>query len=248
MDDLSSRGSRGQGITPGCPAGSPAGSGTVGPGGAEPEGRAVAVIWRNRPFLVLWLARIVSVTGSMASMIAVPWWVLDVTGSARAMAAAGALVTVVLALVALPAGVWVDRLHRDRLFLALELARGAITATLAAALLGGRATVPLVFTLLAADAAAMALFTFAMILQPLGQLAGGALADRFPLPYIFTGVALAVVAEASLTRRWRHAPGSARPLPQLRGTAGGPRGGLPPVRHPDPVPLRVEPLPPARSR
>ncbi|HEY8394041.1 MAG TPA: MFS transporter, partial [Thermaerobacter sp.] len=106
----------------------------------------------------LWLARIVSVTGGMASMMAMQWWVLDVTGSAQAMAALGALFTVVVAAVSLPAGVWVDRLQRGRLFLALELARGVFMAALAAALLSGRASIPLVFTLLALDAAAMALF------------------------------------------------------------------------------------------
>ncbi|HEY8393493.1 MAG TPA: hypothetical protein VIK92_01660, partial [Thermaerobacter sp.] len=102
MNDLSGDRSRCEGPTPSSPAGNPAGGTTdqAAPGsGQEPQSRGTPSIWRHRPFVVLWLARIVSVTGGMASMMAMQWWVLDVTGSAQAMAALGALFTVVVAAV-----------------------------------------------------------------------------------------------------------------------------------------------------
>ncbi|GAB6876507.1 MFS transporter [Thermaerobacter litoralis] len=133
-------------------------SGRVPPARRAPGGPVARSLWRHRPFVVLWLARIVSVAGGMASMVAVQWWVLQATGSAQWMATTNAAVTLVMALVGLPAGVLVDRVHRGRFFLALELGRGAVMAALAALLLGGHATLPAVMALLALDAAGLALF------------------------------------------------------------------------------------------
>ncbi|ADU51557.1 major facilitator superfamily MFS_1 [Thermaerobacter marianensis DSM 12885] len=118
----------------------------------------VPSLWRHRPFAVLWLARVVSVAGGMASMIAIQWWVLDTTGSAQWMATVNAVATLVMALVGIPAGVLVDRWHRGRFFLVLEAGRGAVMAALAALLFSGHATFPVVLVLLAVDAAGLALF------------------------------------------------------------------------------------------
>lgn len=115
-------------------------------------------LWRQRPFVVLWLARVVSVAGGMASMMAIQWWVLESTGSAQWMASTNALFTLVMAAVGLPAGVLVDRWHRGRFFLVLEVGRGLVMAALAALLFSGRATIPAVLGLLALDAAGLALF------------------------------------------------------------------------------------------
>jgi len=62
------------------------------------------------------------------------------------------------------------------------------------------------------------LFTFAMVLQPLGQLAGGALADRFPLPYVFAGAGLSVVAVLAVA--WVRAP-ELRDIVERARQAGG---------------------------
>ncbi|EKP95664.1 MFS transporter [Thermaerobacter subterraneus] len=141
----------------GNPKGAPARNATP----AGPSTRKAASppsLWRRRPFVVLWLARIVSVAGGMANMMAIQWWVLETTGSAQWMASVNAVVTLVMAVAGLPAGVLADRWHRGRFFLILEVGRGLVMAALAALLFTGRATLPAVLALLAVDAAGLALF------------------------------------------------------------------------------------------
>ncbi|HEY8416145.1 MAG TPA: MFS transporter [Thermaerobacter sp.] len=137
------------------PSEAPAPGGPAGPAGGS---AAAPSLWRQRAFVVLWLARIVSVAGGMASTIAIQWWVLSSTGSAQWMATVNAVITLVMALVGVPAGVLVDRWHRGRFFLALEVGRGVVMSVLAALLFTGQATLPAVLALLAVDAAGLALF------------------------------------------------------------------------------------------
>ncbi len=135
-----------------CPARPPARQAAPAPSARGPS------LWHHRPFVVLWLARIVSVAGGMASMMAIQWWVLETTGSAQRMASVNAVAALVMAVAGLPAGVLVDRWHRGRFFLVLEVGRGLVMAALAALLFTGHATLPAVLVLLAVDAAGLALF------------------------------------------------------------------------------------------
>lgn len=227
------------------PPSPPSPQGPAGPGPAAPS------LWLHRPFVVLWLARIVSVAGGMASMMAIQWWILESSGSARWMAGANAVVTLVMALVGLPAGVLVDRWHRGRFFLALEIGRGLVMAALAVLLFTGRATIPTVLALLALDAAGLALFmplssAIWPELVPASQLAaanglvatgesigriagpamGGVLASRHPgwaaLVDAVSYVVSAVAIVAAGALAWKAPSSKASPAGV---TGGGPAGG-----------------------
>ncbi|MCL6521438.1 MAG: MFS transporter [Firmicutes bacterium] len=112
-------------------------------GGGERREAGGGPLRRNRAFLLLGLANLVSVTGSGAS------------GAEAAQA-------LVMAALAAPGDVVADRLPRRRYLVALEGARGLVMVALAAVLLAGRAPVALVYFLLMLDAAGFAFFNPAM--------------------------------------------------------------------------------------
>jgi predicted MFS family arabinose efflux permease len=90
---------------------------------------------RNRDFLVLWSAQLVSTLGSQVSLVAFPLLVLALTGSAARAGIVGFANTIPALLFYLPAGVLVDRLDRKRVMVATSaigaVALGSIPAALA---------------------------------------------------------------------------------------------------------------------
>ena len=90
---------------------------------------------RNRDFLVLWSAQLVSTLGSQVSLVAFPLLVLALTGSAARAGVVGFANTIPALLFYLPAGVLVDRLDRKRVMVATSaigaVALGSIPAALA---------------------------------------------------------------------------------------------------------------------
>jgi MFS family permease len=99
---------------------------------------------RHRPFAWLWVGQTISRVGDFLFQLALTWWILEETGSAAVMGTV--LVVGILPMLAflLMGGVLVDRLHRPRLMLVSDLARGVIMVTVAWLAASGQLTVPLV--------------------------------------------------------------------------------------------------------
>jgi MFS family permease len=90
---------------------------------------------RNRDFLVLWSAQLVSTLGSQVSLVAFPLLVLALTGSPAQAGLVGFANTIPALLFYLPAGVLVDRQDRRRVMVAASaigaVALGSLPAALA---------------------------------------------------------------------------------------------------------------------
>ena len=115
-----------------------------------------ASLWSNRGFLLVWAGQSLSMFGSRLTYIALFWWVLEKTGSAATLAGvaiATALPTLFLGPIA---GVFVDRLDRRRLMMAMNLINGLIIGIAGALLLTGQLQVweIYVFTIVASTATA----------------------------------------------------------------------------------------------
>ena len=93
-------------------------------------------LWRHPDFLKLWAAQTTSVFGSQISVLAIPL-VAAVTleSSAADMGILAALSTVPYLLLALVAGVWVDRLRRRPILVAADLGRAFLLLLVPAAAL-----------------------------------------------------------------------------------------------------------------
>ncbi len=118
-------------------------AGAVGPGGASPPPPSVTPpsfrrTLRNRSFLFVWVAQLVSQSGDFIFEVALLWLVLEVTGSAFdvGIIAAGTILPGVLLGPFL--GVYVDRWNRRRTLLVTNLVEGGIVAVLSALVLTGR--------------------------------------------------------------------------------------------------------------
>jgi MFS family permease len=92
---------------------------------------------RNRDFLVLWSAQLVSTLGSQVSLVAFPLLVLALTGSPAKAGLVGFANTIPVLLFYLPAGVLVDRLDRRRLMVATSAIGAMALSSIPAALAFG---------------------------------------------------------------------------------------------------------------
>ena len=78
---------------------------------AEPG--ATTTLWRNRAFVRLWLAQVISSAGSQVTTLALPLTAVLVLGATPAeMGALTVAIYLPNLLVGLHAGVWVDRARR----------------------------------------------------------------------------------------------------------------------------------------
>ncbi|MFH0916245.1 MAG: MFS transporter [bacterium] len=110
-----------------------AAAGASGPG----TGATVRDILRNRNFRLLWTGEGISLVGDQLYLIALPWLVLQLTGSAFAMGTVLALAAIPRALFMLLGGALTDRLSPRVLMLCSNLGRLTLVATLAVLTLGG---------------------------------------------------------------------------------------------------------------
>jgi MFS family permease len=111
-----------------------------------------------RNFRLLFLGRSISFLGSSMAPIALAFAVLDLTGSAidlGLVVGAGSAANVLLLLVG---GVWADRLRRNRVMVAADIATGAAQGLAAILLISGRAEVWHLAVLSAAMGAGFAFF------------------------------------------------------------------------------------------
>ncbi len=132
-------------------------------------------LWRHRPFLLLWSGQTVSETGSAVSALLLPLLAVSVLHATTfQVAVLGALSTVPFLLLALPAGVVVDRVRRRRLMLGCDLARFALTASLPVAALLARVTLDQLY-LVAAGVGVLTVFFDVAYQSCLPDLVGPAL-------------------------------------------------------------------------
>jgi MFS family permease len=112
-----------------------------------PLARLYVPFAESLPFRYLWLAQLVSVLGSSVTTVILPMVVYSTTGSATTMGLTMALYMLPNVLM-LPVSGWiVDRYDRVRLMAVSDLVRFVIMAVLAALVLSGRLTIPLLYGL-----------------------------------------------------------------------------------------------------
>jgi MFS family permease len=98
---------------------------------------AVREILRSRNFRLLWTGEGISLVGDQFYLVALPWLVLRLTGSALAIGGVLALVAIPRALFMLPGGALTDRFSPRVVMLGSNLGRLAMVATLATLTLAG---------------------------------------------------------------------------------------------------------------
>ncbi|MVB10926.1 Transmembrane secretion effector [Caprobacter fermentans] len=101
-------------------------------------------LW-NKDFLILWQGQLVSTAGDAVYSIALGFWVLAVTGSTAMMGTLMAASTLPGVLISPFAGVLIDRAHKKRLFIAMDLLRSVCILLIAGAAWNGALQVWMVF-------------------------------------------------------------------------------------------------------
>ncbi|WP_022927779.1 MFS transporter [Patulibacter americanus] len=125
---------------------------------------AVPRVLREEPqFRLLFLGQALSVIGDRATMIALPFAVLSIGGSATEVGIVAGAMTVPFLLFALVGGVWADRLSRHRLMLGSDVVRMLVQAVAAVLLLTDTAEVWHLAVLMAIFGTADAFFQPAMV-------------------------------------------------------------------------------------
>lgn len=85
---------------------------------------------RQRNFGLLWVGQLISVFGDWVLLIALPFYIFDLTGSALATGAMFMAANLPRVLLGSVAGVFVDRWNRKQTMIAADLARAALLLTL----------------------------------------------------------------------------------------------------------------------
>ncbi|PLR99218.1 MFS transporter [Bacillus sp. T33-2] len=80
-------------------------------------------VWKNRDFTWLFTGQTISQFGAAISNFAIPWLLLELTGSAVQMGFAFAVGFIPYLLVSLPAGVWADKYDRKKLMMIADIGR-----------------------------------------------------------------------------------------------------------------------------
>jgi MFS family permease len=100
-------------------------------------------LWLDRDFLKLWAGQTLSLAGSQVGSIAVPLVaILSLQASTFEVGVLRGLGSLPYLLIALPAGVWVDRIKRRRLLVAADAWRGLVTLSVPLAAVIGALTLP----------------------------------------------------------------------------------------------------------
>ncbi len=142
-------------------------------GDARPD--ASLPLHRNRDFRRLWVGQACSELGSGAAGLAYPLLVLALTGSPVQAGLVGTVRMAAGTVFGLPAGALVDRWNRRRVLIGCEALRACAAVGLVAAIVGGRASLPLILAVAVVEGGAGALFGPAQTaavrhIVPAGQL------------------------------------------------------------------------------
>jgi MFS family permease len=122
---------------------------------------------RNRTVLAIGAARLISLTGSNMTVVALPWFVLVTTGSAARMGLVLAAQLAPVALLGIPSGSVLSRIGARRTMIAADLARAPILAAIPVLYWSGALTFPLLLVLAFATGAFRAPYGAAMhVLMP----------------------------------------------------------------------------------
>jgi len=92
---------------------------------------------RHRDYRLLWVGQVVSFFGDQFHLVAMPWLVLQLTGSAVQLGLVMATAGIVRAAFMLIGGAWADRHSPRTIMLVSDAVRFVVTAFIAAATLGG---------------------------------------------------------------------------------------------------------------
>ncbi len=104
---------------------------------SAPEQARFSDLTRVRPFMQLWLARLLGTAAQQMLMVAIGWHMYDLTGSAWDLGLVGLYQFAPALLLALYAGHVVDRLHRGRILAACLGVQGLVALSLLITHLGG---------------------------------------------------------------------------------------------------------------
>jgi len=121
--------------------------------------RLPAVLREEPQFRLLFLGQALSVLGDRVIAVVLPFAVLSVGGDVRSVALVSAAQFLPFAVLALPAGVWADRLPRKRILIASDSVRLVCQLIAGLLLVSGHATVPQLVVLAAIYGAADAFFS-----------------------------------------------------------------------------------------
>lgn len=116
-------------------------------------------VLRDEPqYRLLFGSQVLSILGDRVTAVALPFAVLEIGGGVREVAIVSAAQFLPFVVLALPAGVWADRLDRKSILIASDVVRMACQILAAVLLLGGGATVPALVAIAAVYGAADAFF------------------------------------------------------------------------------------------
>ena len=120
--------------------------------------RLPAVLREEPQYRLLFGSQVLSILGDRVTSVALPFAVLATGGGVGDVALVSAAQFLPFVVLALPAGVWADRLNRKRILIVSDLVRLACQLAAATLLLGGGATVPALVAIAAVYGAADAFF------------------------------------------------------------------------------------------
>ena len=119
-------------------------------------------LWRHTNFLKLWSAETISAFGDAVSDMALPLVAIITLGAgAREMGILRALDNAPILLFGLFVGVWVDRIRRQPLMIAMQLGRGILLATIPIATVAGVLRIELLYFISFLGGTLSAIFTLA---------------------------------------------------------------------------------------
>ena len=120
--------------------------------------RLPAVLREEPQYRLLFGSQVLSILGDRVTSVALPFAVLATGGGVGDVALVSAAQFLPFVVLALPAGVWADRLDRKRILIVSDVVRLVCQLVAASLLLGGGATVPALVTIAAVYGAADAFF------------------------------------------------------------------------------------------
>ena len=99
----------------------------------------------HKPFVRFWLSRLFGILANQMLMVAVAWHMYEITRSAWSLGLVGLFQFVPALLMTLPAGHWVDRWHKARIFATCMALQAAVALLLIAATVWDFANAPLIY-------------------------------------------------------------------------------------------------------
>lgn len=129
----------------------------------QKEGSYVRSVWRNKDFAWLISGQTISEFGASITSFAIPWLMLQLTGSSLQMGLAFAIGFTPYLLLSLPAGVWADKFDRKKMMMVADCGRMILISTIPFAHLVGHVGVLQLYIIQGGLSACSALFDTAYV-------------------------------------------------------------------------------------